>query len=391
MPRPARAETKVMRPYRVGPTAAALLIALFFPLSPALAADARPEWQLDWERALKAAEQEGELMVYTTTSTDAVLREVFQKKFPKIKVTTVTGRGFQLGQKVLAERRADKFIPDIFVQGSTTPTTALYPAKALDPVKPLLVLPDVVDPSKWWQKKHQYVDNEGQYIFMFEGSPGGEVLYNKNLVHPDELKSYWDLLNPRWKGKIVAMDPTVAGPASQTVIFYYHSPDLGAEFLRRLFGETGIKIIREDERLIDWVALEKFALGLFPRGTEVAGAEKAGLPVKQFPPGHFKEGAFISPTGLTVSFFNRAPHPSAAKIALNWFLSREGQLAWLDYIVKSGDDQDSMRDDIPDDRRNPKARRVPGVKYFLTNKYDLLTNQKPIVDLLKKSLDSAKP
>jgi iron(III) transport system substrate-binding protein len=380
-----------MHKHRIRQIAAAWLAVFFLLPAPLWAGEARPEWQLDWERTLKAAEQEGELTVYTTSSADPVFREVFQKKFPRIKVTTVTGRGFQLGQRVLSERRAEKFIPDIFIQGSTTPTTALYPAKALDPLRPLLVLPDVVDLSKWWQKKHPYVDNEEQYIFMFEGSVGGEVLYNKNLVNPDEFKSYWDLLQPKWRGKIVAMDPTVAGPASQTVIFYYHSPDLGPEFLRRLFGEAGTRVIREDERLVDWVALEKFALGLFPRGTEVAAAEKSGLPVRQFGAGHFKEGAFISPTGLTVSFFNRAPHPAAAKIAVNWFLSREGQLAWQDYVVKSGDDQDSMREDIPDDRRNPKARRLPNVKYFLTNKYDLLTNQKPIVDLLKKSIDSAKP
>jgi iron(III) transport system substrate-binding protein len=368
----------------VGQIAAALAVSFLF-LRPSAAA----EWQSDWDRTLSAAQQEGEIVVYSTNSTEPVFREVFQKKFPKIKVTTVTGRGFQLGQKVLAERRAGKFIPDIFVQGSTTPTTALYPAKALDPLKPLLILPDVVDQSKWWQKKHQYVDNEGQYILMFEGSPGGEVLYNKNLVNPDEMKSYWDLLNPKWKGKIVAIDPRVAGPASQTIIFYYHSPDLGPEFLRRLFTEMGVRIMREDERLIDWVALEKYALGLFPRGTEVGGAEKAGLPIKQFASGHFKEGGFISPTGLTVSFLNRAPHPNAAKIALNWFLSREGQLAWLEYVRKNNDDQDSLREDIPDDRRNAKARRQPQVKYFLTNKYDLLTDPRP-AELVKKSIEAAK-
>ncbi len=362
-----------------------VLAALFLAGKPAFGA----EWQSDWDRTLNAAQQEGEIVVYSTNSTEPVFREVFQKKFPKIKVTTVTGRGFQLGQKVLAERRAGKYIPDIFVQGSTTPTTALYPAKALDPLKPLLILPDVVDQSKWWQKKHQYVDNEGQYILMFEGSPGGEVLYNKNLVNPDEMKSYWDLLNPKWKGKIVAIDPRVAGPASQTIIFYYHSPDLGPEFLRRLFTEMSVRIMREDERLIDWVALEKYALGLFPRGTEVGGAEKAGLPIKQFTSGHFKEGGFISPTGLTVSFLNRAPHPNAAKIALNWFLSREGQLAWLENVLKNNDDQDSLREDIPEDRRNVKARRQPQVKYFLTNKYDLLTDPRP-AELVKKSIESAK-
>src|SRR5713226_3404025 len=137
-----------MGKYRVWQTVAAVLIYFCLPVT-ILAGEARQEWQLDWERTLKAAEQEGEITVYTTSSTEAVFREVFQKKFPKIKVTTVSGRGFQLGQRVLSERRAEKFIPDVFVQGSTTPTTALYPANALDAVKPLLILPDVVDPSKW--------------------------------------------------------------------------------------------------------------------------------------------------------------------------------------------------------------------------------------------------
>ena len=121
----------------------------------------------------------------------------------------------------------------------------------------------------------------------------------------------------------------------------------------------------------------------------MGGAEKAGLPIKQFATGHFKEGGFISPTGLTVSLLNRAPHPNAAKIALNWFLSREGQLAWLEYVIRNNDDQDSLREDIPDDRRNAKARRQPQVKYFLTNKYDLLTDTRP-AELVKKSIESAK-
>src|ERR1051326_1637834 len=80
--------------------------AIVFFVQPAFGA----EWQSDWDRTLNAAQQEGEIVVYSTNSTEPVFREVFQKKFPKIKVTTVTGRGFQLGQKVLAERRAGKFI-----------------------------------------------------------------------------------------------------------------------------------------------------------------------------------------------------------------------------------------------------------------------------------------
>ena len=61
-------------------------------------------------------------------------------------------------------------------------------------------------------------------------------------------------------------------------------------------------------------------------------------------------------------------------------------MAWLEYVKKAGDDQDSLREDIPDEKRNPKARRVPGVKYFITNRYELITNRKPVNDLIKSAL-----
>jgi iron(III) transport system substrate-binding protein len=357
----------------------------------AYGAEVQPSWQAEWERAVKAAEQEGEVVIYSTSSADPVFREAFQKKFPKIKVTTVTGRGFQLGQRILAERRAGKYIPDVFVQGATTPTTVVYPAKALDPVRPLLILPEVVDQSKWWQGKHHYVDPEGEYIFMFEGSASsGAIVYNTSLVHPKELRSYWDLLDSKWKGKIVSMDPTVAGPGSQSVTFFYYHPELGPEFLRKLYSEMDITVIREDERLVDWVSVGKFAIGLFPRGREVGAAQKAGLPIKEFLPGNFREGAFISPTGFTISFFNRAPHPNAAKVLINWFLSREGQSTMLEYAFKAGDSIDSLREDIPKEKVDPAGRRVPGISYLNTIRYEWINNRKPIHELLKKALAEAK-
>lgn len=360
------------------PQLAALILALAAHFSPARGGEVKPPWQVEWDKAVQAAETEGELVIYTSGSFEPFFREVFPKKFPKIKVTTVTGRGFQLGQRVLNERRSGKFIPDVFVQGATTPTTALYPAKALTSIRSALILPDILDQSKWWQGKHHYVDPEGEYVFMFEGAASnGNLIYNTNLVKPQDLKSYWDLLDPKWKGKIVAMDPTVAGPASQTMIFYYHSPDLGPQFLKRLFAEASPTLVREDVRVLDWVAVGKYAIGLFARGTEVIKAEKSGLPIKPFPTAHFKEGAFVSSTGFTVSLLDRAPHPHAAKVFANWFLSREGQALWLDYVAKEALDYDSVREDVPKDKIPVDTKRIPGAKYFLISKYDLLTDKKP--------------
>ena len=62
----------------------------------------------------------------------------------------------------------------------------------------------------------------------------------------------------------------------------------------------------------------------------------------------------------TLSYFNRAPHPAAAKVAINWLLSREGQTAWLDANQKTGGLYDSLREDISKEKVNERARRVKG-------------------------------
>ena len=56
------------------------------------AADSRPAWQVEWDKTVKAAEEEGALVIYMTQAFEPVFRDTFQKKYPKIKVTMVTGR-----------------------------------------------------------------------------------------------------------------------------------------------------------------------------------------------------------------------------------------------------------------------------------------------------------
>ena len=90
------------------------------------------------KKTVKAAEEEGALTIYMTQAFEPVFREAFQKTFPKIKVSTVVGRGFQLGQRVMSERRADKQLVDFVITGNITPVTVFHKAKILDPIKPLL-------------------------------------------------------------------------------------------------------------------------------------------------------------------------------------------------------------------------------------------------------------
>jgi hypothetical protein len=69
-------------------------------------------WQVEWEKTVKAAEQEGQLTLYSNEGIEGSLKD-FQSKFPKVKVVLVSGRAGQLVTRLMAERRADKHLGDL--------------------------------------------------------------------------------------------------------------------------------------------------------------------------------------------------------------------------------------------------------------------------------------
>jgi iron(III) transport system substrate-binding protein len=204
-------------------------LAIPIPLA-AVAAEVKASWQEDWDKTVKAAEQEGQVALYSLSEIgDAIANTGFQKKFPKIKISVVAARGGEHVSRVMAERRAGKFLADVGNLGNTSPYT-LYQSKALDPIASAFILPEVKDESKWWQGKQQFIDPEGKFILVYVGAPLFLVGYNTKLVDSSGFKSYWDLLDPRWKGKIVAFDPKAGGFAATRDRFFYHNPELGPLF-----------------------------------------------------------------------------------------------------------------------------------------------------------------
>jgi ABC-type glycerol-3-phosphate transport system substrate-binding protein len=147
----------------------------------------------EWEATVKRAEAEGEVTVYATDSIGhaPVIWAAFQKRYPKIKFVGMTmGRGSDLFPKLFAERRAGKFLADVFLGAPSAIYLNLYKAKIIEPLPPMLIHPSVTDPSKWWQGKHHYIDPEGQYILMYESELyGPPISFNTNMVNVKEIKS----------------------------------------------------------------------------------------------------------------------------------------------------------------------------------------------------------
>ena len=360
----------------------AILLSLAVNSSPAQTQQQRGDWEKQWQGTIQAAKKEGKLVYHSGNSSEPYFHE-FEKKFPEIKGSQVLTRGgAQTEQRILTERRAGVYVADIVHLGAGS-GSGLANAGALDPLEPYLVLPEVLDQSKWFEGRHYFADKEGKYLFKYASNPGADISYNTKLVNPDNIKSYWDLLDPKWKGKIVTYDPGARG--SRLFSYFYYNPELGPQYLRRLFGEMALTASRDRRQMTDWLAAGKFALALrtAPDASTLDDAKAQGLPVNWFIPAHFKEAAAISGGPAHVAVLNRAPHPNAAKLFINWFLSREGQLMVQHYGAIHGDGVDSLRIDIPKDMIPPGYRRGEKTKYFDMDARDRASDE-PVVKLIQE-------
>jgi len=345
----------------------ASITVLFF-LSIGVNGAAQTSWQAEWEKTVEAAKAEGQLVIYGGSDYDTLFAE-FQKKYPEIKVTSVIATGREVAQKMMTERRAGKYLVDLYLDGASTAYSVLYKGKVIEPIKPILILPEIIDQSKWWMgAKYNYSDDEGKYIFSYNGELQPYFAYNSKLVNVVEMKSYWDLLNPKWKGKMVVLDPTIGGPVATPLRFLHYHPEIGPTFLRRLLGEMELVPSRDVRQIGDWLSSGRYPISIFTAysRTGLDVAKKQGLPVDWFGPKNFKEGIPLSNANGNVCLINKAPHPNAARLAINWLLSKEGQTAFQK--ISNPGISNSLRVDIPKDTIMPEYQRIEGGNYVVTER-----------------------
>jgi iron(III) transport system substrate-binding protein len=351
---------------------------------PAVMAAEKPGWQAEWDKTVAGAKKEGAVSLWgdmEITHPDIVA--AFTKEFPFIKPITVTGRVGDLTMRILSERRAGKYLADLYsgVMGGAA-FYEFYRTGVLDSVKATFILPEVTDESKWLGGKHHYVDPETQQIILYEGTIAGtSIFYNSESVKPNEFSSYWDLLDRKWKGKIAMFERVGSGFPSLTPIYY--NPRLGPDFIKRLLGEMSVTVSRDRRQATDWLASGKFVLCI--GCGDVEHASRDGMPVSELGRGYLKEaGNNIGLNGNSgLALVSKSAHPQAAAVFTNWFLSRRGQMVWQEVMnTKVEEPSNSMRIDIPKDKVLPAARREDGVKYTVTGFLDPEPPSKLIEELL---------
>jgi len=281
-------------------------------------------WQEEWQKVLKAAKKEGVVAVSGPAGVQSrdSLTKPFEDKYG-IRVNFFGASGRELSPRIMAERRAGQYRWDVFVHGTTTGLTVMIPAGAFEPLKPALILPEVTD-AKNWRGDGLELLGKGGLLAVMTPFQRGTIFVNTNLVNPKEFKSYKDLLAPKWKGKMAVDDPTKPGPGQATFTFFYLHPELGPNFIRAL-AKQDLIMLRDYTTQADELGHGRFPVLIGTADFVVERRIRQQVPIAVVNPRQLKEGSDVSPANGAAALYKNAPHPNAAKVYINWLLSKDGQ------------------------------------------------------------------
>jgi iron(III) transport system substrate-binding protein len=311
----------------------------------------------DWAAAIEAAKKEGKVVVFG--SPDPVMRNEVIPKFTTrygIPIEFIAGRASQFVSRVETERASGIYSVDVYLAGPDTSANDLYKNKMIDPLKPLLVMPEVVDGTKWKTGKVWFSDPQEQFIVRAFNSVASWLFINTEHIKADEVRDIKDLLNPKWRGKISAEDPTTTGAGANMAARIYSQ--LGEEFVKNLYIDQKTVRTRERRQMTDWLARGTQPICLNCREDDVRPLVKEGFKILEI----FEIGGMpstVNGSPWMLSMANKAPHPRAAQVFANWILSKEG----LETYAK-GYGSASLRTDIDESYLNPGNIPKKGVKYF---------------------------
>src|SRR5947207_15076431 len=130
-------------------------------------ANAGAAWLEEWERVLQAAKKEGKVAIIGPIGADRrdALTIAFEKKYG-ISVEYHADSGAGILPRLSAERKADRYLWDAVITGTTTTLENLIPARVLDPLEANLILPEVKDLKLWRNGALEFLDPGRQLLVM---------------------------------------------------------------------------------------------------------------------------------------------------------------------------------------------------------------------------------
>jgi iron(III) transport system substrate-binding protein len=313
-----------------------------------------------WDTLLAAARAEGTLRI--ATYPDPGYRKLlsdFEIAFDGIQAVPSTFESAAaFVTQLFAERQAGQYAWDLALMPAETMLTQARPSGALDPLPPLLIHPDVLDAAVWRDGfAAGFLDQAQQHSYGLTRTRSQSLWLNRDQVSAGEVQSYRDLLDPKWKGKLLAGDPRSKGSGIDMLTAFRLTVQ-DDSLIRALFKDQQVVLKTNAQELTDDTVRGRYPIGL---GTVTRSylrdAQDRGLGMRIV---HLPRPEFDWVTSGTTALhaINGAPHPNVAALFANWALTRDGNAS-----VASALGENSRRADVPP--VDPDTLPEPGVPYVV--------------------------
>ena len=338
------------------------------------------EWQAgagpEWSQVLSEAQKEGHVAIVGPPELAEPIAEAFLKD-TGITVDYLAGVASVNGARVAREVRAGNVTVDVMFTG--TAELPLVKQGFFADEKSRLLLPDVTDLKNWAGGALKWVDNDQKYMLQTQASVTSTPFYDTNTVKSGTLTSWHQLLDPAFKGKIVAYDPRTGGPGQQMV--GYIGAQLGIDFLKSLYVGQGVVYSQDSRQMAEWVSRGVYSVALGVLTPDYVRLHDAGL--TNLVVAAMADGPGTLSGGFSVVILPKgSPHPNAATVFLNWITSHAGQAVYS-HVEKQPSRRVDVHEPLIVDFTVPK----PGLTYLDQYNENWALNQRAkIIDEVLEAL-----
>lgn len=294
-----------------------------------------------------AGRREGKLVFYvgagyTTADGERAISKLFKERYGiGIDWTSLAGSR-EVTLRVSAEVRTGQRVADLVITGLTGGYLFF---KERDLIEPVLA-PSTLEKGVWRLDPASATPEDRDYMY-YKLPLSPSLLVNTQQVPPgQEPKSYQDLLNSKWKGKIIFMTPAIGGQGSGWFDATYRT--LGLDYMKALAKQVNLS--QKNTEPVEMVARGQYAVAISPNIPRALALIEEGAPIRFV---HPKDGSHLSEGGFCL--IRGAPNSNAAKLFLQWFYTKEGQTLSAPSLRAI-----SVRKDVPQDYLPEGLRYVEG-------------------------------
>lgn len=329
----------------------------------------------EWERVMKAARAEGQVTVAGFPALGEKMSAAFLRD-TGIKLSFLGGRSREQAARFAAEARAKNMSIDVLIGGGSE--LSLIKEGLLNQIPPQLMLPGV-SPKHFRNGTHKFMDSGNQYLLQGAEWVFGWLTVNKDVIDPAAIRTWKDLLDPKYKGKIIAHDPRGPGPGQGATSWLYNT--FGIDFVKDLFLGQQAKYTSDTRNVVESVV----------RGTYPIAFAAIQFQVERFRREGFKNLAIVLPSdapGYITGGFSvlkqakGVPHPNASTVFINWYVSKPGQEVYESVMLETSRRLD-VETGLPDYLK-PKA----GVNYFEAYNENIYFSRRKVVGEITRALGS---